>query len=448
MKLDSRICGVTNFVLLLALFGHQTVDAQTREEKVRNDRKHVTDQGYWIYNDLPEAFRQARKSGKPILVSMRCVPCEECVKLDEELMDNDPEFRSILDKFVCVRVIGTNGLDLGIFQFDTDQSMAMFMLNADETIYGRYGTRSHRTEWKGDVSIKGLAEALKGALVLHGDFEKHRKALQAKRGNSLEFPTPESYPSLRTRFDDKLNFAGNVVKSCIHCHQIGDARLDYYWSQDRPVPEKLMFPYPHPKSIGLVLDPDTKATVKALAPNSLAAAADLKVEDEIVSINEQPILSIADVQWVLHHAKSNGDELRLIVKRGQKEQEVMLKLSNGWRRQDDRSWRVSSWGLSAMALGGMRLENVEKPVSNRLKIPGKMALKVKHVGRYGKHAVAMQAGFKQGDIIIAYNGRTDLARETDLFSYATSELKPGQKVEIKFLREGKMRTAMLPLQKL
>ena len=64
--------------------------------------------------------------------------------LDDELVDTDPAIRPLLEKFVCVRQVATNGLDLRLFQFDTDQSFAVFMLNADGTIYGRFGTRSHR----------------------------------------------------------------------------------------------------------------------------------------------------------------------------------------------------------------------------------------------------------------------------------------------------------------
>lgn len=420
--------------------------AQTREEKVRADRKKVEAQGFWLYNDLPKAFELARKQNKPILVSLRCIPCEECVKLDDELIDNDPKIRSLLDQFVCVRVVGTNGLDLGIFQFDTDQSFAMFMLNADRTIYGRFGTRSHRTDWQDDVSTKGLGEALKGALALHANYDSHREALAGKLGAPLEFPTPETYPSLQTRYFDKLDYAGDVVKSCIHCHQIGDARIDYYWNQKKPVPEKLLFPYPHPKSIGLILDPDTRAKIKSIKPDSIAANAGLQRGDEILRIKGQPILSIADVQWVLHHAKSDGDKLELVIRRDDDVKNMTLELSQGWRRLGERSWRVSSWGFAGMHLGGMRLESLSKKEKSQLTLPGTMALRAKYVGRYGKHAAAKRAGLQKGDILVEYDGQKDFAREEDLFVYAATRLKPGQKVSVKFLRNGNLRTANIPLQ--
>src|SRR5690606_19866869 len=142
--------------------------------------------GFWIYNDLPAAFAQARSSGKPILIVLRCIPCEECVKLDDELMDNDPVLRPLMEQFVCARQVSTNGLDLSLFQFDTDQSFAVFLLNADGTIYGRFGTRSHRTEWYGDVSIEGLVKALQKALELHAEYPASKSLVAGKRGKPLE----------------------------------------------------------------------------------------------------------------------------------------------------------------------------------------------------------------------------------------------------------------------
>src|SRR5262249_48319071 len=89
-----------------------------REKKVRDDKAKVEATGYWIYNDLPRAFDEANKTGKPMIVVLRCIPCEECVKLDDDLVNSDPVLRPLLDKFVRVRVVSTNSLDLSLFQYD------------------------------------------------------------------------------------------------------------------------------------------------------------------------------------------------------------------------------------------------------------------------------------------------------------------------------------------
>ena len=174
---------------------------QTREEKVLNDRKKFAGDGLWIYNDLAKGFAEAKKTGKPMLVVMRCIPCEECVKLDDDLVNEDKRVRPLLEQFVCVRVVSTNGLDLSLFQFDYDQSFAAFLLNGDGVVYGRYGTRSHRTYWSDDVSIEGLAKALQGAPDLHKEYPKNKDMLAARRGPAPEVASPELFPLLKDRYN-------------------------------------------------------------------------------------------------------------------------------------------------------------------------------------------------------------------------------------------------------
>ena len=145
---------VTVSVVLLAL----SALAADRESKVRGDKQQIESAGFWIYNDLPRGIDEAKKTKKPLLVVFRCVPCEACAQFDEQVAERDPGVRELLDKFVCVRIVHANGLDLSQFQFDYDQSWAAFLLNADLTIYGRYGTRSHQSESKDDVSLEGFSK--------------------------------------------------------------------------------------------------------------------------------------------------------------------------------------------------------------------------------------------------------------------------------------------------
>ena len=109
------------FLVTAALLGQSATvsHAQTREEKVKQDRAHVESTGYWIYNDLEQGFQAAKESNKPLLVVLRCIPCEECVKLDEQLMEQDQNLKPLMDQFVRVRLISTNGLDLSCFSMTT-----------------------------------------------------------------------------------------------------------------------------------------------------------------------------------------------------------------------------------------------------------------------------------------------------------------------------------------
>jgi serine protease Do len=422
---------IVSLLLVAPAFGQNP-----REQKVRDDKKKVEAAGYWRYNDVPGALAEAKKTGKPVVVVLRCLPCEECVKLDDDLVNSDPVLRPLLDQFVRVRVVGTNGLDLSLFQFDTDQSFAVFLLNGDGTIYGRFGTRSHRTNWVGDVSIKGLAAALKGALDLHAKFDAVKGSLAAKRGPKPEVPTPEQFPTHVGKFGKEIDYAGtNAVKSCIHCHQIGEARHAYYRKTTGSIPEELLFPYPHPKSVGLTLDPNERAKILEVADGSAAAAGGIIAGDTILSLAGQPLLSIADVQWVLHNTPADGKTVLATVTRGTPAVTLTLPLTlaPGWRRAGDLSWRSSTWGLRRMATGGMVLEELD----------GKLS--VKNVGQFGAHAAAKNAGVQKGDVLVSFDGK-EFRREADLLLHALTAKKTGEKVPVVVNRNGQAKTVSLPIQ--
>lgn len=412
-----------------------------RDQKILDDKQKIENDGYWIYSDIPKAFAEAKASGKPIVVVLRCIPCIECVQLDDNMVTNDPRLRPLLDKFVRVRVVSTNGLDLAQFQCDTDQSFAVFLLNADGTVYGRFGTRSHKRNWVGDVSIDGMAKALAGALELHAEYPLTKAILAGKRGPTPEFATPEKFPTLRNEFTNKIQYEGNVARSCIHCHQIGDARKAYYRQKAEPMPEDVLFPYPHPKSLGLVLDPKERATVTSVAAGSLAEAAGFRAGDAIRSMNGQPLLSMADVQWVLHRTPATGGSITAIVGRNGNIETMTLNLPNGWRRNDDISWRASSWGLRRMATGGMVLEQL--PIEERKE---GLPLRVRFVGSFGPNVAAKNAGVEIGDLIQSWDGKTDFTRETDVLAHGVLTHKPGDKIPVKLLRAGKTIEVTIPMQ--
>ncbi|MCB9951982.1 MAG: hypothetical protein H6824_13465 [Planctomycetaceae bacterium] len=67
-------------------------------------------------------------------------------------------------------------------------------------------------------------------------------------------------------------------------------------------------------------------------------------------------------------------------------------------------------------------------------------------GKYGPHAAARNAGFREGDILVSVNGRTDLLTEDDLLAYGVTECLPGQKLDTVVWRNGKRLTLKLPIQ--
>lgn len=353
------------------------------------------------------------------------------------------KLKRLLKKFVCVRVVKGNSLNLELFQFDYDLTFAAFFMNADRTIYGRYGTRSSQEKPESDISMQGLLGALEGALELHADFPANRKSLAGKQGGKPRFPNPERYPTLK-RYTPLLNYGGKVAQSCLHCHMINAAEIELLRSKKAPLPDKILYPWPLPGALGLQLSPAERALVVNAAPASAAHEAGFRHGDRILSLEGQPILSTADIQWVLHNAPAPA-RLTAVVKRAEKTIRLKLELDADWRKSTDISWRGSTWPLRRMGFGAMRLEDVWDGDRKKRGLEG-MALWVRHVGQYGIHRTAKDAGFRKGDIVIEFDGIRERLTESELLVHIFRNRKAGDLVPVKVLRGKKRISLRLPLR--
>ncbi len=352
-----------------------------------------------------------------------------------------------MKQYVCVRIVQANRLNLKQFQFDFDLTFAVFLMNADGTIYGRYGTRSSRKEAERDISTSGLAAAMEGALALHKQYPRNKSSLKGKQAKPTAYNTPNDYPMLRGKYRATLNYQRGTARSCLHCHQIHGAQQAVYRNAGKPVPDELIYFYPMPEVVGLKLNPATRATVKSVEAQSSAADAGFKVGDEITSLDGQSILSIADVQWVLHHAGSKG-QLAVEVQRGGKTKKLTLELKDGWRSQTDVTWRAGAWPLRRMGLGGLSLVGMTDEERKRAGLnKAQLGLKVKQMGRFGPFATARRAGFRLNDIIVSFNGVTDAMTPGEMLAYTVQKLKAGRRVPVVVLRGARRVRLTLPMQR-
>ena len=92
------------------------------------------------------------------------------------------------------------GLDLRTFQFDYDQTFAVLFLNADGTVYGRYGTRAaNGPKSTTHISIPSLGKAMERALALHRGYPANRAQLAGKQGGEPEYRTIRAIPAEPSR---------------------------------------------------------------------------------------------------------------------------------------------------------------------------------------------------------------------------------------------------------
>ena len=232
----------------------------------------------------------------------------------------------------------------------------------------------------------------------------------------------------------------------MHCHQVRDAERRFFRDDRKSIPDEVLCPYPMPDAVGLSVDPESKAKVKEVESGSAAEKAGIRAGDELVALDGQPILSIADIQWVLHNSGAPADIPAQIV-RGRKKVNITLKLVTDWRRHSDIAWRTTTWDLRRMAAGGLLLEDATAEERRQAKLSGDaLALRVQHVGEYGEHAVAKRAGFKKDDILLSVDGQTRHMTESELFRYLLQTRMPGEKVPVTVSRGGDRLNLELPMQ--
>ena len=425
-----------------------TASAETvkdREGAVRTDKATMEKDARWIYNDYEKGFAEAKRTGKPLLVVLRCVPCLACAGIDAQVLLQETELTPLLDKFVCVRVINANALDLARFQFDFDLSFSTLFFNGDGTLYGRYGSWMHQKNPQ-EKTTASYKHALEAALELHKGYPANKASLAGKQGLPTPFKTPVEMPALMQKYTLDLNWNGKVVQSCVHCHQIGDSLRLSYRDKKQPIPTNLIYPMPSPETIGITLAADKKAQVDGVATGSIAAKAGIKKGDNLTALDGQPLISQADFSWALHRAADAG-VLKATVKRGGKEQVIDLTLPAGWRSKSDIARRVGTWPMRGMATGGMVLEDLaDTDRTQRGLAKDGMALFVKSVGQFGKHAAAKNAGFQKDDVIVSIAGSNSRQTEGELIGYLLQNYPMGQNVKATVLRGTQKIELTLPMQ--
>ena len=411
-----------------------------REGAVRADKARMEKDDRWIYEDFNREFEEAKKSGKPLMVVLRCVPCKSCMGIDSSVLDEGP-LSPLLDQFVCVRVINANALDLTRFQWDTDLSFSTLFFNGDGTVYGRFGSWVHQKN-SAETDTSSFRAAMEGVLQIHKGYPANKAELVGKQPKPGPFKSVIEIPMLAAKYKTVLDWEGKVVGSCIHCHMVGDAHRTYYRDAGKPIPDEWLFPFPAPETVGLVMNPATAGTVKDVVAGSAAEKAGIKAGDVIGKVNGQPLVSSADFSWVLHSIQGAAE---LELERGTGS--VKLSLPADWKEQTDASQRVGAWPMRGMATGGLVLIPLEEAERATMKLAkDKLGLKVKGLGMFGKHATAKTAGFLKDDVLVEVDGRSEAMTESQLHAHLLKNRFPGDKVDVTILRGTERKVLTLPMQ--
>jgi hypothetical protein len=270
-------------------------------------------------------------------------------------------------------------------------------------LIARYGSWQHQLD-ESETSTKSLQVALHKSHKIFVEWEANKERLEPKQGGPTPFKLPIEIPGLAGKYSRELNWEGNVVQSCVHCHQIGDAYRAWYRKRGEVIPQDLIYPMPDPITIGLKIHQDIGTKIRDVQASSIGMIAGLEKGDDIVAIDGAPIASLADIAWALHRSK-DPDKSVWSVHRDGKQIDLSVELTNGWKSKSDIASRVGTWQMRAMASGGMVLKSLDETKRREFKVqPSDLGLLVHAVGEYGEHAAAKKVGFIKGDVILSIEG--------------------------------------------
>lgn len=322
------------------------------------------------------------------------------------------QIADVAREFVLVRLVRITGMDLRLFEFDYDLTWAAFLLNADEKIYGRYGSRDASGPDSRN-SLAGLRYSMEAALAAHRR-EPPGQTYPPRPGKPLR---AEDYPAARAQ-----------GRGCIHCHQVNEFRRQALQAEGRWQRDEV-WSYPLPENIGITLDRDAGDRIVAVRPATPAARAGMRTGDRLRTLNGVAIASLADVQYALHRAPTAG-QIPATWEHGPAPHAGELLLEAGWRRTNI-TWRPSLLDLlPSLPVHGEDLTAAEKQ---------QLGLGPKQLAFRQEFPVlreARAAGVEVGDIILGIDGREFEMTAVEFSAHVRTNYQVGDRVAIRLLRKG------------
>lgn len=317
---------------------------------------------------------------------------------------------------MCVRIIRMDNVDIGLFDYDRNNTLYFFLMNADEQIYMRYGGRDARSP-DSYLNLDSLALAAEKGLELH-------RLYQAGKLEKTPRPKPSSprdFPLLVER-----TFKQNA---CVECHLIGDFQ-NLHREKDGTLDKLVhLFRSPDIRTLGIELDVPKGLVVKEAG--GAAQSAGLRAGDRIAKWEGDTVWTFADLQYRYDKVPRTAKSVRLSVDRGGEAKELTIALPPLWWRTDTR-YRQSS--VEPRSYFEDRALTAGEKAKLGLRADG-FASEVKYVSTMAYSVGAHD--LKVGDIIVSVDGKEQDANADTASLYVVLNKTPGDTATLEILRDGK-----------
>ena len=321
-----------------------------------------------------------------------------------------------MSQYVCLRITRMDDVDIGLFEYDRNNTLYFFMFNADEQIYMRYGGREAKSP-DTYLNLASLELALKQGLELHRRYQ---------RGDLPKTARPKPLYPREIPLLVKRTFATN---QCVECHLIGDFQ-NLHRELDGTL-DKMTHLYRSPdiRTLGILLDVPKGLVVKDV--QGAVQEAGMKPGDRIAALNGTPVWTFGDIQYQLDKVNRKAGRISLTVERGGQPLDLAVALPPRWWWTDLR-FRQSSVEPRTY-FEDRPLSAAEKQKLNL--DPDSFASEVKYVADFAR--LMKTHDLNTGDIIVAVDGvdRDEAANTADLF--IKLRRSPDASVTLDVIRDGK-----------
>jgi len=302
------------------------------------------------------------------------------------------------------------GINLALFDFDRHNALYYFILNSDEEIYLRYGGRD-------SASATTYLNAQSFDLALRQGLKKHQLTREKKRAS------PKKEKPIFPRDIPSLNRAVVQQNRCVECHLIADYQAIEFEELGNLFKPRDLYQSPDIKNLGIELVIKEGLVVKktpGLLPNDL-----------ITHINDNEVLTFADLQYQLNKIDRAAKKLTIGIQRAEQSLEIGFPLPREWWVTDltHRRWTIDP----QVYFQATPLTSSEK---KSLKLPENGF--ASRVVKVGIDAILNEAHtLKVGDIITATNGLQENKLTQNVVTHLKLNYRAGSSLTRNVIRDQK-----------
>ena len=383
--------------------------------------------------DVRAALQEAKSTGRPLFITFRCLPCNQCAEFDASVLDGSESLTPLLRQFITVRLTDAKQLDLSIFPAegfqDFDLSWWGYFLSPEKRVYAVFGGKDHVSD-DTRISEAALVNTMRRVLGHHYDPRRPGWDIDGAA------PNPQSdavYPTDLPGYTSWISKSPSTSADCLHCHQVAEILRQPALDSGRFNSQTDLAVWPLPENVGIELDRDHGVLVVSVEDGSAADRAGVQAGDELLAAGNRRIFGQADFRAVLHRQANPIGSILIHWLRDGRLMSGTLELDEGWR-ETVVWWRASvSGGNIGSDPGFWPLNGPRDGVE-----PGKMAVKP----WFGQNAQAtgpQQAGLRSRHVIIAVDGESPDVVGREFKTWFRLRHKRGDEVVFTVLDRGERR---------